>query len=112
MKIVSFVTLILFLAGHGNTQELYQEYTTSKDTVHYGPRDNELLPTTSKGYTLFLPDKSKAPTATVLILEDGKPNLSDTSNIFQPASARGLATLYISTGIPIDLYFSERSLGY
>ena len=112
MKIVSFVILTLFLAGHSHAQKIYQDYTLSKDTVHYGPGSNEVFPPSSKGYTLILPDSSRQVSGTVLILEDDKPNLSDTSNIHQPANARGLATLYISTGIPIDLYFSESSLVY
>jgi len=32
--------------------------------------------------------------------------------IHRYAAAKGYATLYISTGIPVDLYFSERSLQY
>ena len=112
MKIVSFVILALLLAGHGHTQKMYQDYMLSKDTVHYGPGSNEVFPPASKGYTLMLPDSGREVSGTVLILEDDKPNLSDTSNIHQPANARGLATLYISTGIPVDLYFSESSLVY
>jgi hypothetical protein len=104
--------LILFLAAHTNAQNIYQEYTLSRDTVHYGPGSADVFPPASKGYTLLLPDGGKEPAGIVLMLEDDKPRLSDTSDIHQPANARGLATLYISTGIPIDLYFSERSLVY
>jgi len=112
MKIVSFVIPALLLAGHGHAQKMYQDYTLSKDTVHYGPGSNEILPPTHRGYTLILPDGGSEVSGTVLILGDDKPNLSDTSNIHRPANTRGLATLYISTGIPVDLYFSESSLVY
>src|SRR6185503_1433893 len=69
-------------------------------------------PPASKGYTLLLPDTGREVAGTILILMDDKPNLSDTAAIHQPANARGFATLYISTGIPVDLYFSESSLVY
>lgn len=112
MKIVSFIALILLLTSHGNAQKVEENYTRSKDTVHYGPGSNEVFPPASKGYTLLLPDKDREVAGTILILTDDKPDLSDTSAIHQPANARGFATLYISTGIPVDLYFSESSLVY
>lgn len=112
MKIISFVALFFLLAGSSNAQKIVQEYTRSKDTVHYGPGSNEVFPPASKGYTLLLPANDREPIGTVLILDDDSPNLSDTAGIFQPANARGFAALSISTGIPVDLYFQESSLTY
>jgi len=111
MKIVALIAVLtLLLASQGSAQKIYQDYTLSKDTVHYGPGSNEVFPPANKGYTLLLPDNGREPAGTVLLLEDDKPNLSDTANIHQPANTRGWAALYISTGIPVDLYFSESSL--
>jgi hypothetical protein len=112
MKIASLIALILLIVTDGNGQKIYEGYAISKDTVHYGPGASEIFPPASKGYTLCLPGDGGNISGTVLILTDNKPNLSDTSNIIQPANARGLAALYISTGIPLDLYFSEKSLEY
>jgi hypothetical protein len=121
MKIAVLVTLALFTATAGNAQKTFQEYIPSKDTVHFGAGASEVFPTASKGYTLVLPNKGKdvSPpnkgqevSGTVLILGEDKPDLSDSSNIFQQANDRGMAVLYVSTGIPVDLYFSESSLEY
>jgi len=112
MKIISFVTLVLFLTSHSNAQKIVQEYTKSKDTVHYGQDIKDVFPPASKGYTLLLPADDREPIGTVLTLDDDSPNLSDTGSVFKPANDRGFAALSISTGIPVDLYFQESSLTY
>ncbi|HVU54492.1 MAG TPA: hypothetical protein VHD83_05525 [Puia sp.] len=110
MRTLSSVILILLISAPGHAQKVYQDYIPSQDIVHYGPGDKDVFPAGNKGYTLTLPDNGKEPAGVVLILDDDKPNLSDTAGIFQPANTRGWATLSISTGIPVDLYFSESSL--
>jgi hypothetical protein len=112
MKKLSLITLVLFLLGHVYAQKIYQEYSPVKDSLRYGYGKNDVFPGGSKGFTLILPDAGKEIMGTVLMLDDNRVDLSDTSNIHQPANARGFAALYISTGIPVDLYFSENSLAY
>jgi hypothetical protein len=112
MKTIALVALAILWIATARSQKIYQDFTLAKEKVHFGPADNDALRPSSKGYALILPDSSEPPAGTLLILVDDKPNLADTSNIYRPANARGLAVLYISTGIPIDLYFSDSSLVY
>lgn len=116
-KRLLFITLVLFLAGHVHAQKIYESYTRVNDSLRYGSGERQVFPCGSKGYTLVLPDGKDEIKGTVLVLNDDRINLQDTSrkqdaHIHQLVNARGYAALYLSTGIPVDLYFSERSLQY
>ena len=110
-----FIALVLFLIGHVQAQKIYESYTRVNDSLRYGSGERQVFPCGSKGYTLVLPDGKDEIKGTVLVLNDDRINLQDTSrkqegHIHEQANARGYAALYLSTGIPVDLYFSEQSL--
>ncbi|HVW61871.1 MAG TPA: hypothetical protein VHC48_17580 [Puia sp.] len=66
-----------------------------------------------KGYTLALPDDRPVLSGTVVALEDNNLYIRDTSKyqrIKSEVLKKGFAFLIIATGVPVDLYFSEKSL--
>jgi hypothetical protein len=83
----------------------------------YGPGDADYFQYSDRGYTLMLPNNSTELIGTVLLLDDVKIDLHDSTrqqfiHIASEANAKGLAVLYIATGIPVDFYFSRTSLQY
>ena len=85
--------------------------------LRYGDGSNDIFPYSDRGYTLILPDKETPPFGTIVMLDDRKIDLQDTTksqyiHIDREANAKGFAVLYIATGIPVDLYFSPGSLRY
>ncbi len=115
MKVIVSLLLIISLTGYGQT--VLESYFKQEGSFRYGEKPGDLIPLSKRGYTLILPAAKDNLSGTLVMLEDSKPNLQDTSQkqfiqIQQEANAKGLATLYISTGIPLDLYFSQRSLQY
>lgn len=112
-----FIPLLMVLTAQAHAQKVYERYTHVDDSLRYGNGPRDVFPCGSRGYTLVLPDGQEAVKGAILILNDDRVNLQDTSRlqeglIHQQANAKGFAVLYISTGIPVDLYFSERSLLY
>ena len=68
-----------------------------------------------KGFTLILPDDKPCLAGTIVSLEDNKLHGLDTLKYHgfkKEAVKKGFAFLIIATGVPVDLYFSERSLMY
>jgi len=66
-----------------------------------------------KGYTLSLPDDQPVLSGTIVALEDNSLYINDTAKylrIKSEALKKGFAFLIIATGVPIDLFFSEKSL--
>jgi hypothetical protein len=117
MQKTLFAALILLMTAQIHAQKVYETYTPVKDSLRYGYGQHDVFPCGSKGYTLVLPDSREPVKGTVLVLNDDKINVRDTSRpqeglIHRQANAKGYAALYISTGIPVDLYFSEQSLVY
>jgi hypothetical protein len=115
MSRITLILLVLFLTGQAHAQKIYESSTPVAGSLRYGPGSKDTFPCSSKGFTLILPAGKEEIKGTVLMLNDGMINLQDTSQqhdaqIHQQANARGYAALYISTGIPLDLYFSEQSL--
>jgi hypothetical protein len=114
--LISFLLLFIFsLQIQG--QQVFQQYTKLNGCLRYGNSNNECLPFGNRGFTLITPDKQDPLLGTIVMLEDDKIDLQDsTINRYIPidreASAKGFAILYISTGIPVDLYFSAASLIY
>jgi hypothetical protein len=107
---------LLFLAiGNASGQKIFESYTRPDEVWHYGKGPREVAPYNEKGYTLILPDTKDPLAGIVISLEDGRFDYKNTplqKSIHPQANARGFAVLYVSTGIPVDLYFSERSLDY
>ena len=117
MKKILFITLAISLAGHTRSQKIYENYTRVNDVLRYGEGEKQVFPCGSKGFTLIMPDTKEELKGIVLMLDDDKIDLKDTAQkhyiqIHQQANARGFAVLDISTGIPVDLYFSSTSLIY
>ena len=118
MQKILYIVLVFLATRQGHAQKIYESYTRVNESQHYGPGQNEVFPGGSKGFTLVLPETKEEVKGTVLVLNDDRIDVRDTSrqlkdnHIHQQANANGFAALYISTGIPVDLYFSERSLLY
>ena len=117
MKILIQLQLLFLFIAPLRSQQIFEEYTKLNGNLRYGTGKNDVMPFGDRGYTLILPDKSIATHGSIIMLDDQKINLYDTSDtqhihINREANARGFAVLYVSTGIPVDLYFSETSLIY
>jgi hypothetical protein len=115
MKKAFFFLLISILAQRGSGQQTFESYTRLDGQLRYGDAQNAVIPYGSRGYTLIMPRTADALAGTLIMLDDDRPNLQDTTRkqtvlIAREANARGFAVLYVSTGIPVDLYFDPHSL--
>ena len=108
----SFIIFLLaILCNQVYGQRIVERYTKLIDTLRYGTGKDDFLLYNEKGYTLLLPEEKEQIKGVIISLDDRKPNLSDTSQVIHPyANAKGFALLHISSGIPLDLFFSEKSL--
>ena len=95
-------------------QKVIEQYSSQNDSLRIGFGKTDFLPYNDKGYTLVLPDTANNINGVLISFEDRKYDLKGNSNqqIYQEATAKNLAVLYVSTGIPVDLFFSDRSLTY
>jgi hypothetical protein len=115
MKNIFIILLFLAAVLQTNGQRIYEQYTKLNDSLRYGYGKNDFLPYGSRGYTLILPGTTNSTSGMILMLDDNKINLQDSSQkqyicIQSEANAKDFAVLYISTGIPVDFYFSESSV--
>src|SRR5687768_10664352 len=104
--------LFLFISGHANGQKIIERYIVQKDSLRIGLDKNDFLPYNDKGYTLVLPDTTNNINGVLISFEDRKFDLQGNSiqQIYHEAVAKHFAVLYVSTGIPVDLFFSIKSL--
>ena len=98
-------------------QKIYESYSKLNGSVRYGDGKDDFFPYTYKGYRLILPNIGADITGIILMLDDNKIASQDTTkkqyiHIESEANAKGFAVLSISTGIPVDYYFSKSSLAY
>jgi hypothetical protein len=103
------------LYTHQSTaQKIVEEYISEKDSLRIGAGKADFLPYNEKGYTLVLPDSTNDIKAILVSFEDKRFELQEnpTQQIFPQATVKNVAVLYVSTGIPVDLFFSEKSLSY
>src|SRR3569833_3177877 len=117
MKKLSLILIAAVLSIVSHAQKIYENYTHVNDSLRYGYGKQDVFPCGSKGFTLVTPEKTDGIDGTVIILNDDRIDLQNDGRpqdgqIHHQANARGLAVLYVSTGIPVDLYFSPRSLQY
>ena len=117
MKKFLTVLLLLFIFSGIKSQQIIEQYSKLNGSLRYGEGPKDLIPYGDRGYSLILPEKNRQIVGTILMLEDNKVNLQDTTrsqiiHIDKEAIPKGFAVLYISTGIPVDLYFSNASLLY
>lgn len=114
MKALIFFILILCLSVTLYGQKIYESYIKQNDSLRIGNGKTDFLPFNDKGYTLILPDTTTMIKGVIISLEDEKFNLVDNpkQQIYKEANLKNLAVLYVSTGIPVDFYFSEKSLSF
>jgi hypothetical protein len=115
MKNLIAVLFILVLASYTKGQIIYQNYTRLNDSLRIGDGKNDFLHCGSKGYTLIMPASKDNLKGTIISLDDDMVTPGDASKeqfIHEEANAKDFAVLYVSTGIPVDLFFSETSLIY
>lgn len=113
MKACSFLVAGITCLNVCFGQQVIEKYVPQKDSLRVGTGKDDYFPYTDKGFTLILPDS--AVTGTIIALEDEPMNLRDTSNansFSQIAGRSGFAYFHISTGIPVELFFNERSLQF
>lgn len=106
-----FIFLLVIVCNQSNGQQIFERYTKLTDTLRYWTGKDDFLLYNDKGYTLLFPDKKEPIKGVIISLDDRKPNLADTSQIIHHhANTNGFALLHVSSGIPIDLFFFEKSL--
>lgn len=95
-------------------QKIIEKYVSQNDSLRIGPAKTDFLPYNDKGYTLILPDTTNNIDGVLISFEDSRFDWQSNParQIYQQAAAKNFAVLYISTGIPFDLYFSVKSLAY
>jgi hypothetical protein len=108
------VFLLLFITCQSSGQIIIGQYSLQNDSLRTGPGKTDFLRYSEKGYTIVLPDTTKEIKGTLISFEDKKFDFEadESQQIYHEASAQNIAVLYVSTGIPIDLFFSEKSLYY
>jgi hypothetical protein len=105
------VVWCIFVSPTVYSQTVHEEYTQSTNSLRIGTTEKDVLPYNEQGYTLILPDSAIEPKGVLISLEDGRFDLTKTKQLIHPAAIRkGFAVLYVSTGIPVDLFFSEKTL--
>jgi hypothetical protein len=114
MKILIVFLLLFFSAGQTSGQKIIEQYTFLNDSLRVGFGQHDFLPYNHKGYTIILPDKASNINGVLISFEDKKFDLQDnrTQQIYHEATDKNIAVLYVSTGIPVDLFFSEKSFVY
>lgn len=114
MKIPSKQFIILFLLTFSQisfSQKIVKHYESAKmDSLRIGLLEDDFLPYIQRGYTLMIP-RSKTITGVLIFLEDSgfdKKN-KNAKQLYNQASEKGFAILSVSTEIPFDFYFSDKS---
>ena len=112
MKNLLAILFLFILARQASGQRIIERYIVQKDSLRIGYDKNDFLPYNDKGYTLVLPDSINNIDGVLISFEDRKFDLqgSSTQQIYHEAVAKQFAVLYVSTGVPFDLFFSTKSL--
>ena len=109
MKPVSLLFSLILISFHALSQQIIEQYSPQADSLQIGPKT--FLPYNPKGYTLILPKNSSEIHGVLISLEDQPFAKTDSAAFIHPeALAKGFGVLYLSSGIPLDLYFSISSL--
>lgn len=108
----TFITLVVLCHGVC-AQRLHTSYVRRADSIRIGTGARDFLPGNHKGYTLILPDSTQKVQGVLISLEDDRFDLDNPKQQIHPeATQKGLVVLYISTGVPVDLFFNNASLHY
>ena len=109
MKPACLLISLMLISFHAFSQQIIEQYSAQADSLQIGPRS--YLPYNPKGYTLFLPNNSSEIRGVLISLEDQPFATTDSAAFVHPeALAKGFGVLYLSSGVPLDLYFSNSSL--
>ena len=103
---------MLFFSQHGSSQQILESYVKQEGSIQIGPGKKDFMPLNEKGYSLILPESKENLQGVIIALDEGRfdPKDSTLLTFYQFANAKGFALLHISSGIPFDLYFKEKSL--
>ena len=114
MKIPGTFLLLLLLTGQLSGQKIIEHYILQNDSIRIGPGKSDFLPFSDKGCTLILPDTTNNIKIVLISFEDRKYDLNgnSTQQIYHEATVNNIVVLYVSTGIPVDLFFSDKSLNW
>lgn len=114
MKRLILYLLIFSCSVDSYGQKIYENYTKTNDSLRIGKGEKDFLQFNDKGYTLVLPDTTTSISGMIISLEDEKFDLKNNpkQQIYKEAILKNLAVLYVSTGIPVDFYFSDKSLSF
>ena len=114
MKMLTAFLFFFILTKQASGQNTIESYLKLNGSLRIGFGKNDTLSLNDRGYTLLIPGTTKDIKAVIISLEDGKFDLKNnpSQQIYPQAIPNGFAVLYLSTGIPSDLYFSEKSLFY
>lgn len=109
------VVFALLAAQGGFSQRVIDNYAPQHGQLRYGPGQNDVFPYGDKGFTLVLPGDGRPVTGTVVDLEDQRVSAANSvgnQEFGSEAMKKGFALLTISTGVPVDWYFSESSMQF
>ena len=111
-KYIISVVLLFSLCNNTSGQKIYEEYTKSKDSLRIGNGIKDYLPYNEAGYTVILPDSITKLQGVLVSLEDQKFDLKANTKqqIYSQATAKQFAVLYVSSGVPADLFFAAKTL--
>lgn len=111
---ITIAFLLLFFSVQTNGQKIIENYIRQTDSLRIGLGKDDFLPYNDKGYTLILPDTATDINGVLISLEDKKIDLQSNpkQQIYPEATTKKFAILYVSTGIPVDIFFSVKSFVY
>jgi hypothetical protein len=114
MKTLTAILFLFIVTKQVSAQNTIESYLKLKDILRIGAGKNDTLSFNDRGYTLLLPGNTSEIRGVIISLEDRKFNLNDnpSQQIYLRAISKGFAVLYLSTGIPLDLFFSDKSFLY
>lgn len=111
MKFFS-LSLLILLSAKAVGQLHYDVYSYTPDSVKIGNEKKDYWPKGPKGYSLLLPETLSNFKGTIVSLEEYPVYGADTlkyAEFNKEANKMGFAVLYIASGVPYDLFFSEAS---
>jgi hypothetical protein len=113
MRTITCLVLCCVICMGAAAQKTVSDYTRLTGMIRLAEQKDAVFPLGEKGYSLVLPEGNKTVKGVVVSLEDERPDFSDTlrykawQNV---VLAKDWALLYISSGVPVDLFFSPSSL--
>jgi hypothetical protein len=114
MRVIILLLFCLLSARQTSGQKVIEQYKSQNKNLRIGFGKSDLIPYNENGYTLVLPGSSSNIIGVLVSFEDRKFDLQtdSTQQIYQKAARENFAVLYVSTGVPADLFFSTKSLEY